>query len=963
MLKALPLAAALVLTGAAAYADVADFLDKPIASVRLQLEGREVTDPKLLDIIETRSGMPLSMITVRETVVRLFSLGRYEDVQVHADPATNGVNLVYDLVPLHPVQRIAFTGTGGSGIDEGDLRRDVVQRYGASPPLGRAADLVRVVEDDLRELGYLHPTVTTRAEIQHAPERATLVFAIDPGPRTRIGEIEVIGTSGMSRAALLRLLNVSSGAPYQSAALDARIARYIDDRRSDGYFEARLTPAIRLSDGDRTANLTLNVDQGPHVRVVFNGDPLAEDLRDELVPIEREGSADEDLLEDSSNRIEEYLRSEGYRDASAPHSRQESDGELLITFMIKRGPRYRVAQVEISGNTTIARSQFEEALRLRVGQPFSEADLDADVSTIEELHRRLGFTATRVQTELQAGAGDRSAEIPMTVRITVIENVRTIVGSVQIRGNTSVPEAALGARLSLRPGQPFLATAMSGDRDTLQLQYANLGFQSATVEAAPGLSADGSRADVVFTVNEGPRLFIDHILIVGNVRTKTETIERELQFRPGDPLGAAAVAETRRRLAELGLFRRTDITAIGSGGETRDVLISLDEAPVTSLGYGVGVEVGERIRGEAEAGVAEQHLEFAPRAFFQVGRSNLFGKNRSAILFTRVSLRPSQDESVDRGRFRFPEYRVLGTFREPRIFGTAADAFLTGTLEQQIRSSFDFSRRAFSAEIGRRLTRDLSVSGNYQIQRIELFNERNIATSDQLLIDRIFPEVRLSSFSSSLVRSTRDDALDPSRGEYLSSYVQVAARAIGSEVGLAKSYFTGQLFRTLPRSRGTVFAASARLGLAVGFAREVTTEDLDGVPIVGVVKDLPASERFFAGGDTNRGFALDQLGTPETIDAAGFPLGGNALVTFQTELRVPYRNFQFVGFFDTGNVFARPSSIDLGQLRSAVGVGIRYRSPVGPIRVDLGFKINRRDIVPGKRESPTALHISLGQAF
>jgi outer membrane protein insertion porin family len=132
---------------------------------------------------------------------------------------------------------------------------------------------------------------------------------------------------------------------------------------------------------------------------------------------------------------------------------------------------------------------------------------------------------------------------------------------------------------------------------------------------------------------------------------------------------------------------------------------------------------------------------------------------------------------------------------------------------------------------------------------------------------------------------------------------------------------------------------------------------------VGTVKDLPASERFFAGGDTNRGFALDQLGTSETIDADGFPIGGNALVILQTELRAPYKSLQFVGFFDTGNVFARPSAVNLTEMRSAIGFGIRYRSPVGPIRVDLGFKLRRHDIVPGTREPLTALHISLGQAF
>jgi outer membrane protein insertion porin family len=129
------------------------------------------------------------------------------------------------------------------------------------------------------------------------------------------------------------------------------------------------------------------------------------------------------------------------------------------------------------------------------------------------------------------------------------------------------------------------------------------------------------------------------------------------------------------------------------------------------------------------------------------------------------------------------------------------------------------------------------------------------------------------------------------------------------------------------------------------------------------VEDLPASERFFAGGDTMRGFALDQLGAPGTIDANGFPNGGNALLILNAELRVPLRGgLGVVGFFDSGNVFARMRHFDLGSLRTAAGLGVRYRSPVGPIRVDVGFKL-RRHVVAGRQEDLTAIHISLGQAF
>jgi outer membrane protein assembly factor BamA len=376
------------------------------------------------------------------------------------------------------------------------------------------------------------------------------------------------------------------------------------------------------------------------------------------------------------------------------------------------------------------------------------------------------------------------------------------------------------------------------------------------------------------------------------------------------------------------------------------------------------------VRRAEDGGAAAERVEFAPRASFQIGQRNLFGRNRSANLYTSFSLHnegSSADQPSSDGGFGFAEYRILGTFREPRVFDTAADLAITGSLEQQIRSSFNFSRRGVGVQIGRRLTRELRVSGNYQLQRTRVFDEK-IGTADQSLIDRAFPQVRLSSFSGSLIGDTRDDAVNPGSGYYWSGNGQLAARTLGSEVGFVKSFFTAQFFRTVAGTRRIVLAGDARVGLATGFARDLVRVDADGhavtgadgQPIVDVVKDLPASERFFAGGDTTvRGFALDTLGTPGTI-VNGFPLGGNGLVIFNAELRVPIRGpLGGVGFFDTGNVFPRATDVDLTQLRSAVGTGLR----LGPVRFDVGFKLHREEIAPGRLEGRTAWHISFGQAF
>ncbi len=968
------LLAGLVLAGTAspANAGVADFLGKVVVSIALDAEGRVLTDPRIAGAIQNRTGQPLLMREVRESMVHLLSLGRFEDVVVRASAAPGGVALGYALVPVHPIERIAFSGASGlPGADEGRLRGLVVDRYGGLPAQGRAAEAARLVEDQLKARGYLRASVAFRIEVEHQPDRSTLWFDISAGDRTRVAEIR---TDGVARAPeILDALRLAPGRPFERDVVDERVVEYIADRRDDGYYEARLSVNAEMVDDDRVANLTITASDGPRVRLVFSGDPLPSDQRDALVPVAREGSTDEDLLEDAGNNIEEYLRAQGYRDAVAPHARNEVGGELHLTFAVKRGRLYRVTRVEISGNVVVPLADLAPLVRLKELDPFSEEVLDADAGAIEELSRRLGFAAV----DVRAGADPVAAaavgpEVPVVVRVIVNEGPRTIVTSVHVAGGQAIPEATLLASLGLQPGRPFFVTQLAIDRDALLLQYANLGFRNASVRFAPGLSADRSQADVVFTVQEGVQVRVGHILIGGNSRTSREIIEREILLEPGDPLGLTAVNETQRRLAALGLFRRTRLAEVTHGDETtRDLLVTVEEAPATTLGYGGGLEVGQRIR-QDEGETAQERLELAPRAFFDIGRRNLFGRNRSINLFTRISLRPrDQVTSVEPppgtpepvplpdSAFGFSEYRVLGTYREPLVFGTPADAFLTLTFEQQSRSSFNFRRRAFSAELSRRLSRTVSVGGNYQIQRTDLFDER-IDPDDELLVDRLFPQVRLSSFSGSVVRDTRDDPLNTRGGEYLSANGQVAAKAIGSEIGLVKTYLTAQMFRPASRLARAVVALSARLGIARGFP----------------LKDLPASERFFAGGDTTvRGFALDQLGRPETIDEDGvvipgtidengFPIGGNAVVLFNGELRVPvFGSLDAVGFIDTGNVFARTSYVDITQLRSAVGFGIRYRSPVGPIRVDLGFKINPGFLAPGVPERLTALHISLGQAF
>ena len=955
--------------------DVSAYLGQPTVEIRLQIEGRVVDDPALLELVETRTAEPLTMVAVRESVLHLFSLGRFEDVRVDAISTDAGVDLIYDLVPVHPVGDIVFQGA--LGMSSGRLRTAITDRYGRTPGPAQFPEMVQIVEELHRDRGYMNPVVSGRAEVDHAREQTVLVFDVQAGVRARIGEIEITTTPGESPVNLPQQLGIEAGRPYDRTQLDERVDDYVSGLRRRGYYLADVTHALRVTDQGRVVVVSVDHFMGPRVVVRFVGDPVPFGQEQALADIQSESSVDEDLLEDAARRIVIALNHWGYRRAQTDFERRRSDGLLEVIFDVDAGPLYRMARVDIVGNREISTADIVSEVELTQGAPFVQEQLDAAAETLVGYYRRRGFVEATVEAsvlEIPSESADDD-ERQIEVAIEIDEGPRALITSVTFIGNGSVVDEELRARLQLQPGSPFFRPDIIVSRDLVLLHYLNLGYQTAAVDVRAEFTAGPEAAAIVFDIAEGQKILVEHVLIVGNKRISQDTIRRELLLTAGAPLALDDLIESQRRLRALGVFRSVQITEIsGARSDTRDILVTVDEGPATSIGYGGGLEAGRRLVRTAD-GRSEERLEFAPRGFFEIGRRNLWGKNRSIDLFTRVSVRRGddvQDTTPSSGGLSFNEYRLVGTYREPRPFGWNAEIVVSAFLEQAIRSSFNFNRRGVNAEIVRRLSSDVNVIGGYSFDRTKLFDER-FNPEDELLIDRLFPRVRLSSVSGAAVRDTRGDPLDPQGGTLLSIDSQLAGRAIGSEVGFSRTLIQSFLYRSLPRAGGTVLAIGGRLGLAVGFPRSVPRVDLDGnpvldesgQPIVDEIDALPASERFFAGGgSTVRGFALDRLGTPDTIDSDGFPKGGNALVILNVELRMPvWRDLGAVAFVDAGNVFARISDLDLGEIRGSVGFGLRYQSPVGPIRVDLGFKLDRRVFDNGQREPRTALHVSIGQAF
>jgi outer membrane protein insertion porin family len=942
----------------------APYVGKSVVTIALAVEGRPSTDPALLETVQIKLNRPLDMQDVRETMTHLYTLGRFDDVQVEAEAAPGGVAVTVLLDPIHIVTRIDFKGE--LGLPEATLLDRIADRFGATPPLSRSGDVAAALQQLYQEYGYMNAAVRPGAPIlEHQPERATMVLDVTAGPRALIGHAQVNGAPLEPAAKVEERLHIAPGQPYQSADLRTRLADYVTWMRSRGYYEADARQVDARFRADKTAvDLSVEVRPGPLVKVEFSGDPLPAGKRAELVPIEREGSVDEDILEDAAHRITEYLQQQGYWKASVPAPERKEEGDTLaIVFHVDRGQLFHVAPggVQISGVQRIPPEELKTILKtLAEGAPFMATNLGRIEGAIKEAYLRQGYAIVDVQSQPnQVG--------PALVQpsIVVKEGPLVRLGTISVTGNEKIAStdlltlvsADIGDRKGLRTGFPYYGPTVADARDRILARYQDDGFQSADVTvaaAAPVVTADGGRADVVFQVHEGLQTRVEHIFITGNVKTDQGVIRRELRIGEGKPLGATAVSETRRNLSALGLFRRIQINAVSHGDPSRsDVIVAVEEAQQTTVDYGGGVQVERALR-DAGNGNPTQVYEFAPRGFFEIGRRNIGGKNRFANLYTRFGLRPSTDPQ-DSNPFGFSEYRVVGTYREPRAFHNFGELTSTGAIEQGVRTGFNFVRKGVNAELGHRVSDTVRVSGQYAFTTTHIIDE--VLTEDErLTVDRVFSQVRLSSFAGAISRDTRDDLIAPQHGTLLSADGTMAAQALGSEVTFLKLFLQGFAYQHVGRSN-TVFAGGVRLGL--GHPKE---EIVDGE----LVRDLPASERFFAGGDsTIRGFARDSVGAPSTLTVDGFPRGGDAEIILNGELRVPVKGkFGAVVFADGGNVFSRAADLNLGDLRWSMGFGGRYRSPIGPLRLDIGFPLDRQFIGnTGSLEKRFQIHFSMGQAF
>ncbi len=975
----------------AAARQIQDFVGQTVVSVSFEMDGRPETSPAILALSDVRAGAPLSEADVRSTIEHLDSLNRYENIIALADAVPGGVAVVFRLLPRHPVNRLVVTGD--TGVSARELRAQILQRYGGVPTDVRPSAVETATLQLLRDAGYLQARVTSSIELTYEPDAATLSLDVAAGPLSRIvrATAEIRGAANLREDEVLQRAGARPGEPYRRRAIESSLTALEDRLRTQGFYEAQASFQPEVTDAGVVVAIV--VDSGPRVQLDVRPEgALPPGGIDELIPIRRLGSADQDLLEDSRRRIEDGLKAEGYWRATAPFTRElREDGRLLvITFEITRGPRFYVDHIELPAAPAVPLDTIRELIGVGPGDLFDESRVVAGLREVAAAYIRLGYYRVTVTPNYEVLQDRSTAERAWVVlHPSIVEGPRGVLRDVtfQFTGGNDVPEAELRRVMRSHAGAPYVERDAALDAADIRTLYLDRGYRRVDVRVTPSFDDDGQAVSLVVGIDEGPQVRIGSIVVVGNEDVSTEAILDEMNLAPGQPAGEAALREAQRRILDMGVFRRVVIESdpVGAGDRPVQVLVRVVEAPATALGYGGGLEAGRGVR-SAVGGGLEDYLELSPRGSFDISRRNLGGRNRSISFFSRVSFRPRTapgDPERDGRGFGFTEYRVTGSYREQRAFHSDLDLLVGLTSEQAIRTNFNFIRNGASAEFLRRLSPVLTWSGRYALEFTRVFDTRlvsdQIPIDEQPVIDRLFPQVRLSIVGTGLAWDRRNDPLSPTAGTWVTLDGEVASRSLGSEVGYAKTFLQASGYHALVGEGTTVLALRGELGLARGFRREVPLLDDDGDPVMGedgrpvtvFVQDLPASQRFYAGGGTTvRGFQTDRLGVSEILNRDGLSLGGNGLVVLNGELRqraCTCRTFLgsglgVVGFIDGGNVFSRASQIDAGRLRGSAGFGIRYNSPLGPLRFDVGFKFSRQPI-GDKRERGWEYHLSIGEAF
>ena len=925
----------------------------------------------LLQIIPQKSGEPLDRERIRESMRILYATGRFADIRSEIERLpNNSVLLDFVLAPNHFIGEVRVEGAEGRPAANQIVNASKLQLGELLTPekIERAhANIRQLMEQE----GYYHSEIQEQQKTHTDNDQVDVIFAIRPGPRARVGQVLVTGNPGYSQGQVQDIAKMHPG----SAVSTQLISRAFDRLRKKYQKQSRLLAQVNITkrtyrpDVNRV-DYTFHIDPGPRVEIATEGFKISRGVLKRNVPIYEENAVDDDLLNEGRRNLISYLQRRGYFDAKVSFRKiSNSSNEFRVLYVIDPDGRHRFVRLEIVGNKYFTEQDLRARLQIQPAGAFlshgrySQDLLNQDVRDLEAVYKDNGFEQVKVTpTVLDNYKGKQN---DLEVRLSIEEGPQSKVLSLKIIGNQLISEDQFPA-LNVVPGQPFSQASIAADRDIVLNHYLNRGFPNATFEASAAPPDQENRIAVSYTVHEGDQVFVDRVIVSGLENTRPFVVQREIKMKPGAPLSQVKMLETQKNLYDLGIFSQVDTAVQNPDGNTRDknVLVDLQEARRYTFNYGIGLEFQT---GQPSIGTNQPlgNTGVSPRVSFGVTRLNFRGRNHTVGFKANVGrLQQRGLFSYDAPRwFNSPDWRLtFTTFYDNTVDVTT---FTSQRLEGSAQAEQILNRRADGSP---------STLIDYKL------TYRRVRASDIQISPNQVPllslPTRVGIPSISVIRNRRDNDLESTRGSYTTVDAGVADSHLASEVDFGRVLLQNSTYysfgRRTPTGRSYVLARSTRLGIEAPFGNTFMPFPGEACPpaVAGEPSCLPLAERFFSGGgNSHRGFGLNQAGPRDPF--TGFPLGGTALFLNNLELRFPPSNLPFVQdnisfviFHDAGNVFTNSHELfhnltrwtqknsrlcnqdttalqcDYSYISHAIGVGVRYKTPIGPVRFDFGYNLN-----------------------
>ncbi|MBF0463936.1 MAG: outer membrane protein assembly factor BamA [Nitrospirae bacterium] len=640
------------------------------------------------------------------------------------------------------------------------------------------------------------------------------------------------------------------------------------------------------------------------VKIVFAGnDELTDDKLREKTTLKVGTIADNSLIEDNTQKLKAYYNEEGYYLAQiVPIIKYSGENEVSLTFKITENMKIKIRKLEFIGNKEISTRKLKKVIdtgtwdifSFFTGSGYLKKDvLSNDVQRIKDLYLDYGYLDIRVNDPKVVVDEKKRA---ITVVFELSEGQPFKITSLTLTGNKAYQQDILMPLIKIKPGEFFSKSKLTKDMNAVSDYYTEHGYASAGITPQVMPNETEHTVNVALNIEEGKLYHIGRIDISGNTKTRDKVIRREVTINEGDLYDSAKLKRSQQNINNLDFFEKVDLTPKPEpDNDTANVDIKVKDKMTGFINLGGGYS-------------SIDHLI----AMVQVTQTNLFGTGNSLKVSTQIGGLSSL-------------YEI--TYKNPWFLEKPISFMSSIYRTDRVYSTFERNATGLTFGFGKRFADYYSAGLFYKLEKVNVYNVSD--TASPLVIDQEGYSTT-GSLTPSIARDTRDNYIDPTTGSLNSVYV-TGAGLLGSnrflKAGIESLWF-------FPFIGQTTFSTRLRYGYGTG---------MFGMP-------LPIYERFFVGGiSTIRGVAFGDAGPK---DANNQYLGGTSQILNNNEIIfpiLPELKIKGVYFVDIGT--AMDSSVTMRDVKYTTGLGVRWISPFGPIRVEYGYNLRRTgDEAPGRVE-------------